>query len=105
MSRAFVVVGEAASVMTDLDRCLLEVDQAHWHGLCPRVVDLACRAAVLRRLALAKNGIERILREDVFNVGEQQFLVLLLVLHAKNQDRLDFLEKFFVGAGKEVADV
>src|SRR5215467_9774375 len=99
MARAFVVVGEAAPVMTDLDRGFLEVD---------KVVGTDRRAVRCARRALrskAKNRIEWILREDVFDVGDQQFLVLLLVMHSQNQDRLDFFEESFVSGGKKIVDV
>ena len=45
----------------------------------------------------SKDRIERILREDVFDVGDEQFLMLLLVMKAEGQDRLDFREQRVVG--------
>ena len=35
-------------------------------------------------LLLAKNRVERILRKHVLDVGDEQFLVLLLVMNAEN---------------------
>src|SRR5947209_2505929 len=43
-----------------------------------------------------KDGIERILSEDVFNVGQEKLLVLLLVMKTKRQNRLDLGEERFV---------
>ena len=41
-------------------------------------------------LALAENRIERILRENVLDVGDEQFLMLLLVMNAENQNAAQF---------------
>ena len=95
MTWAFVVVSESTSIMADFDRCFFEIDEPHWHGLRRGFLDLP----------LAKDRMERILGEDMFDVGDQQFLVLLLVVHAENQDRLDFREEFFVSDGKKIVDV
>ena len=54
---------------------------------------------------LAKHRMKRVLREDMFDVGDEQFLMLLLVMNPENDDRLDFIEKFFVRVGKEILDV
>ena len=53
----------------------------------------------------AENRIERILRENVFDVGDEQFLMLLLVMRAENQKGLDFIDKVFVGIGKQIVNV
>ena len=39
---------------------------------------------------LVENGIKRILREDVFNVGHEQFLMLLFVMKAQGEDSARF---------------
>ena len=35
--------------------------------------------------------MQRILREDMFNIGNEQFLMLLLVMNAECDDRFDFV--------------
>ena len=40
--------------------------------------------------------MKRILREDVLNVGNEKFLMLLLVMEAENEDALDLGEQRFV---------
>jgi len=45
---------------------------------------------------LAENGIERILREDVLDVGDEEFLMLLFVMKAEREDRFDFREESVV---------
>ena len=37
--------------------------------------------------------MERILREDMFDIGHEQFLMLLFVMNAERDDRLDFVEQ------------
>ena len=37
--------------------------------------------------------MERVLREDVFDIGDEQFLMLLLVMNSEGEDRLDFVEE------------
>ena len=74
MARAFVVVGESAPIMTDLDRFLFEIEEMHRCSLRRDDADLL----------LAKNRIERILRKHVLDVGDEQFLVLLLVMNAQD---------------------
>ena len=49
--------------------------------------------------------MKRVLREDVLDVGDEQFLVLLLVMHADCEDRLDFLEQFVVRAFEQFLNV
>ena len=43
-----------------------------------------------------KHRIERVLRKDVFDVGNEKFLVLLFVMQAEDQNWLDFGEQGFV---------
>jgi hypothetical protein len=49
------------------------------------------------RGAASKTGIERVLREDVFDVCDEQFLMLLLVVNAERDDRLELVQPRFVG--------
>ena len=49
--------------------------------------DLALLGALV---PFPENRMERVLRENVLDVGDEQFLVLLLVMQADREDRLDF---------------
>ena len=49
--------------------------------------------------------MERVLGKDMFDVGDEQLLMLLLVMNAENQDRFDFIQKLFVGLGNEIVDM
>src|SRR4051812_5996363 len=51
-----------------------------------------------------KNRVERVLGKDVFDVGEQQLLVLLFVMEAEDQDGLDFFQLFLSRFAQELAD-
>ena len=67
MLRPFVVISESVAVMTDLDNRFHEIGKACGGG--------AHAAEIVRRgrrsqLTPSKNGIERILSEDVFDVGD-----------------------------------
>ena len=90
MPRPFVVVGKSVAIVADLDDCFVEIDKLVAARRLP-----ASRSAL--RVALAKNRIERVLREDVLDVGDEQFLMLLFVMNAEDEDRFDFIEQTFVG--------
>ena len=94
MSRSFVVVGESATVMADLNSCFVEIDEL--------VGTPRCGVRTMRRAVptSSKNGIKRILRKDVLDIGDQQFLMLLLMVNAQNQDRFDYIKQLFVRSGK-----
>ena len=47
-----------------------------------------------------KDRIKRILREDVLDVRDQQFLMLLLVMKTEHEYRFDFSEQLVVRLGK-----
>src|SRR5207253_5825673 len=95
MPGTFVVVGESIAIMTDLDSCLIEVDEVI--GTDHRAVRRNLRRDQRSRPTLAENRTERILREHVLDIGDEQFLMLLLVMKPENQNRLDFIDKVFVG--------
>ena len=46
----------------------------------------------MTRLTSTKNRIERVLRENVLDVRDEQFLMLLFVMEAEDQDRFNFIE-------------
>ena len=95
MARPFVVVGKSGSPVSDLDCRFIKFDEVH-----RRNVDFLCVD-----LAFTKNRMKRILREDMFDVCDEQLLMLLLVMKAKRHDWLDFVEKLPVGVGKKIVDV
>src|ERR1700738_1911425 len=95
VTRAFVVVGKSGAVVTDLHNGFVELNEVGCRDISRFDVDLT----------VAKDGVERILREDVFDVGHEQFLMLLFVMDAKYQNRLNFAEKSFVRAGNQIVDV
>ena len=102
MPRPFIVIGESATGMADLNDCLLELDELVRTARCaiPRKLSGQCGVATF-----SKNRIERILREHVLDVGDKQFLVLLFMMYAQDDDRLDFIEQLFVSVGKQIVDV
>src|SRR6202045_1909804 len=95
MTRTFVIVREAVTIVTDLDNWLVELDKTSRRRFGRDDVDLA----------LSEDGMKRILREDMLDVGDEQLLVLLLVMNAENDDRLEFCEKFLVHARQKIIDV
>ena len=44
--------------------------------------------------AFSKNRMQRILREDVLDIGNEQFLMLLFVLDAQCDDRFNRVQQF-----------
>ncbi len=82
MPRAFVVVAEVAATVSDLERGLVEVDVVCWS-------DLALFDPIV---AFPENRMERVVGEDILDVGHEQFLVLLFVVQPDDEDRLDLGE-------------
>src|SRR5437867_9136031 len=103
MSRALIIISETASVVTDLNDCFIELDELV--GMALRAVRRIRRTFRRNIPTLAKNRIERVLGEDVFDVGDEQFLMLLLVVDAKGQNRFDLAKQFLVRVGNELVDV
>src|SRR5690242_3474436 len=99
MTRAFVVVGETVSVMADVDDRFVEIDETGRDAALRRPVGAA------RRPYLSIYGTERILRKNMFDVGDEKLLMLLLVMNSKAQDRLDFVKQIFIGARDELVDL
>ena len=86
MPRAFVVVAKFVAVVPDQDGRFIELDETLRRDL----------ADFRRRFRSLENRIERILREDMFDVGDEKFLVLLFVVQTEREDRLDFREERLV---------
>ena len=83
----FVVIGESVAIMAYRSHCLFEIDEPVRTALyCCSVFG----AHGLRRLTSTENRIERVLRQDVLNVREEQFLMLLFVMDAEDENRLNF---------------
>jgi hypothetical protein len=82
MARAFIVVRESGALMPDGDDGFLKLDKA-----------LRGHPAVFNSGRLGENGVERVLRKDVFDVGNEKLLVLLFVVKAQDQHRLDLREE------------
>ena len=79
MPRQFVVVTKSIAVMPNLNCCFSKFDELRgWN------VDL-----MTRDFLLLKNRIERILRKNVFDIGNEKFLMLLLVVNSQRQDWLN----------------
>src|SRR4029077_13953751 len=100
MARPFVIVGESGAVVADLNRRFVKL-----HELGGSRRPGAIQRARRTRSTGAENRVERVLREDVFDVGDEKFLMLLFVMNSKCEDRLDFAEQFFIGIYYQVVDV
>src|SRR5437867_3304504 len=104
MPRPFVVIGEATAIMANRDGCLLEIDETV--GTPTR---RSCRpffgARGVTRRTCSKNRVEGILREHVLDVRDDQFLMLLLMMPAEDENRFDFIEQIFISIGKQSVDV
>ena len=81
--------------MADCDGRFFEVEEVHRGGFRRRGVSLP----------LSKDGIERILREHVLDVCDEQFLMLLLMMNTENEDRLDLIGKLLISIGEQTVDV
>src|SRR5580765_8199754 len=55
--------------------------------------------------ALVKDRVERILRKDMFDIGHEQLLMLLLMVHAENEERFELVQQTAVRAGEEIVDM
>ncbi len=49
--------------------------------------------------------MQRVLSKDVFDVGDEQLLMLLLVVNAERNERLKFREGFFISIRQKIVDV
>src|SRR5436190_5005180 len=79
----FIVVGKTLAIVSDPHGRFVESYEL-----------LGGNSCFLRScLGIAKNRIKGVLREDVFDVGDEQFLVLFLVMKAQPNDRFCFREK------------
>src|SRR5205807_9831208 len=77
MLRAFVVVRETGAAVPDGCDRFSKIDKTHrW------------RRRGFFRCSFAENGMQRVLGENVLDIGEEQFLVLRFGLIAEDHDRL-----------------
>src|SRR5438094_3260953 len=95
MPRPFVVVGESAAGVADRGHSFPKIDEAYRGDFFIAGLDIP----------LSKDRIERILSKHVLDIGDEQFLVLLLMMHAQDEDWLDFAEQLFVSIGKQIVDM
>ena len=82
MPRSLVIVGESVTIVTEPGGRFFEMYKLHWDDFFSTAIDLP----------LAKHRIQRILREDVLDICNEQFLMLLLMMSAEDKDRLDFIQ-------------
>ena len=87
MRRLLVVEAETVAGVTDLIDAGLETDKLTRAGPPHR-----------RLPTLVVSGAGRILRERMQDVGQNQLLMLLLVMQTDLDDRDDFFQQRFVGA-------
>src|SRR5207244_11154723 len=91
MAWSFVIVSKSAPVVADLNRRFIEFDKLQ------RVyIDL-----IVFDFVLTEHRIERVLRENMFDVGDEQLLMLLLVMDSKGQVRFNLAKQFLIGIGKQ----
>src|SRR5690242_9522800 len=95
MPGPFVVIRKFGAGMTDLNDTLVESDKLYWSR---RVVRLG-------RWLLAEDRVQRILSKNMLDVGDHQFLVLLLVMDTEDQERLEFSEKIIISARQQCIDM
>src|SRR5690349_9244448 len=97
MPRPFVVVSESISIVADCGHSFFEMYK--FIG-APR--DLAYLPFVgahgMARLTSTKKRIKRVLCENMFDVRDKQFLMLLFVMNAEHENRLNFIQQSFIGA-------
>ena len=90
-----VVVGESVTVVANCDHCLIEINKAN-------------RADVLRNDVCVSPSIhwmQRILPEHVFDVCDEQFLMLLFMMNTEHKKRLDCIKQLVPCVSKQVIDV
>src|SRR4029077_9184715 len=98
MTRPFVVVRKTGTVVTDLDDRFVgpnEIHRGYADLVCLRPIDLAF--TIFR--------MQRVLSKDVFDVGDEQLLMLLLVMNAESNERLKFRQGFFISIRQKIVDV
>ena len=74
MPRSFIIVGKTGTFVTDGNDRFVEMDEVLFRNL----------VRFFTALVRFENWMKRILREDVFDVGNEKFLVLLFVMESEN---------------------
>src|SRR6266487_1932215 len=105
MPRSLVVIGKSVAVMSNVGNCLLQISELVGIPRPREAVLQSFRRARRSRPTVTKNRIERILREHVLDIGDEQFLMLLLMMNSENENRFDFIEQLFVCAGQQIVDM
>ena len=88
MPRLFVIVTKTVTVVSDFHDDFVEIHETAGRD----------RAAFPEVVPLSKNGVERILGKDVFDIGDEQLLMLLFVMESDREDRFDLTDQLFIGA-------
>src|SRR5947208_12328280 len=83
MPWSFIVVGKIVTVMADGCNRFLEIDKCH-RG----------RWFTFFLGAFSKNRMQRILREDMFDICNEQLLMLLFAMNPECDDRAKFVQQF-----------
>ena len=84
MPRSFVVVRKTIAIVADFNCRFIELEKLGGSRR-PGAIKRARRA----RSTFSKNRIERVLGENVLDVGDEQFLMLLLVMNSESENRFD----------------
>src|SRR5450432_2306526 len=83
MAGAFVIVAKAAAPMANLENRFRKVEKTDgFNG--PNFRNI---------FSLPENGSEGVLRKNMFDVGDEQFLVLLFVVQSDGEDRFDLSQE------------
>src|SRR6476659_8293847 len=90
MPRPFVVVEKSVALMADLSGSLFKIDKVVGTPRC------GVRKAQRGVRTNTKYRVERVLRQHVFDVCDEQFLMLLFMMESKDQNRFYFIEQTFV---------
>src|SRR5439155_14790327 len=91
MAWSFIVVGKIVTVMADGCNRFLEIDKCH-RG----------RWFTFFLGAFSKNRMQRILREDMFDICNEQLLMLLFVMNPECDDRAKFVQQFLRSGSDKV---
>jgi hypothetical protein len=100
----FVVVRESVAIMAYCSHSFFEIGKLE-RSPSDRGFRPCLGAHGMMRPTIAKNRIKRVLRENVFDVRDKQFLMLLFVMNAEDENRLNFIEQIFVGIREQIVDV
>ena len=105
MPWTLVVVGKTITIMANLNCRFIELDKLHSLDACRAEAGRTRIDLIAADVASLENRVKRVLREDVLDVGDEQLLMLLLVMNPEGQNRFDLAKQFLVGIGNQLIDV